>query len=48
MPFLVRKTIGGKKRIVLRWNRRTDGKPRLIKEIYIGDMDNPARMIEGP
>ena len=48
MPFLIWKTIGGKKRLVLRWNRRIDGKPRVTKEIYIGDMDNLARMIESP
>ena len=48
MPFLVWKTIGKKKRLVMRWNKRIDGKPRVIREIYIGDMDNLARMIESP
>ncbi len=48
MPFLVWKTIGGKKRLVMRWNRRVDGKPRVIKEIYIGSMENLARIIENP
>ncbi|EQD26269.1 transposase IS4 family protein [mine drainage metagenome] len=46
MPFLVWKTVGGKKRLVLRWNRRINGKPRVVKETYIGDMNNLARMIE--
>jgi transposase len=48
MPFLVWKTIAGKKRLVMRWNRRIDGKPKIIKEIYIGDMENLARMVERP
>ncbi|EQD75041.1 hypothetical protein B1B_02334 [mine drainage metagenome] len=48
MPFLVWKTIGGKRRLVMRWNRRIDGKPRVTKEIYIGDMERLARMIENP
>ena len=48
MPFLVWKTIGGKKRLVMRWNRRINGKPKVIKEIYIGSMENLARIIEKP
>jgi len=48
MPFLVWKTIGGKKRLVLRWNKRIDGKPKITKEVYIGDMENLARMIQNP
>ena len=48
MPFLVWKTIGGKKRLVMRWNKRIDGKPKIIKEVYIGDMENLARMIQNP
>ncbi len=48
MPFLVWKTIGGKRRLVMRWNRRVNGKPRVIKEIYIGSMENLARMIQNP
>ncbi len=32
----------------MRWNRRSDGKPRVIKEIYIGSMENLARIIENP
>ncbi|MHB1648154.1 MAG: IS1634 family transposase [Cuniculiplasma sp.] len=48
MPFLVWKTIGGKKRLVMRWNKRVDGKPKVVKEIYIGDMEKLARIIEHP
>ncbi len=48
MPFLVWKTIGGKKRLVMRWNKRIDGKPKIIKEVYIGDMENLARMMQSP
>ena len=48
MAFLVWKTIGGKKRLVIRWNRRVNGKPKVVKEVYIGDMENLARIIEHP
>ncbi|EQB68353.1 MAG: transposase-like protein [Thermoplasmatales archaeon Gpl] len=48
MPFLVWKTIGGKKRLVMRWNKRIDGKPKITREVYIGDMENLARMIQNP
>lgn len=48
MPFLVWKTIGGKKRLIMRWNKRINGKPKVIKEVYIGNMENLARMIENP
>jgi transposase len=47
MPFLVWKTIGGKKRLVMRWNKRINGKARITKEIYIGDMENLARIVSG-
>ena len=47
MPFLVWKTIGGKKRLVMRWNKRINGKARITKEIYIGDMENLARIVTG-
>ena len=48
MPFLVWKTIGKKKRLVIRWNKRINGKARVIKEIYIGNVENLARIIENP
>jgi len=48
MPYLTWKTIGKKKRLVLRWNKRINGKSRVVKEIYIGDMENLAKLIEQP
>ncbi|PMP74108.1 MAG: hypothetical protein C0180_05000 [Aciduliprofundum sp.] len=48
MPYLTWKNIGGKKRLVMRWNKRINGKSRVVKEIYIGSMDNLAKLIEQP
>lgn len=48
MPFLVWNTIGGKKCLVVRWNRRLNGKPRVVKEICIGSIENLAMMIQNP
>ncbi len=48
MPFLVWKTINGKRYLVMRWNGRVDGKVRVLKEVYIGDMERLASMIEDP
>jgi len=48
MPFLVWKTINGKRYLVMRWNGRVRGKVRILKEVYIGDMDRLASMIEHP
>ena len=48
MPFLVWKTINGKRYLVMRWNGRVRRKVRILKEVYIGDMDRLASMIEHP
>jgi hypothetical protein len=48
MPFLVWKTINGKQYLVMRWNGRVGGKVRVLKEVYIGDMERLASMIEDP
>ncbi len=48
MPFLVWKTINGKRYLVMRWNGRVGGKVRVLKEVYIGDMERLASMIEDP
>ena len=48
MPGLVWKSVGGKKRLVMRWKKREKGKLKIVKEIYIGDMDSLASMIENP
>ena len=48
MPGLVWKTINGKKHLVMRWKKRVNGKLKIIKEIYIGNMENLADMLENP
>ena len=48
MPGLVWKSIGGKKRLVMRWKKRINGKLKIVKEIYIGDMEGLASIIENP
>ncbi|MEM4067053.1 MAG: transposase, partial [Candidatus Micrarchaeaceae archaeon] len=48
MPFLVWKTINGRRYLVMRWNGRIGGKVRILKEVYIGDMERLASMIEDP
>jgi len=48
MPRLVWKNINGEKRLVLRWKKRIDGKLKITREIYIGDMDRLADMIGNP
>ncbi|MEM0135567.1 MAG: transposase, partial [Thermoplasmatales archaeon] len=48
MPGLVWKSIGGKKRLVMRWKKRENGKLKIMKEIYIGDMETLANIIENP
>ena len=48
MPGLVWKNINGEKRLVLKWKKRIDGKLKITKEIYIGDMDRLADTIGNP
>jgi hypothetical protein len=48
MPGLVWKSVNGEKRLVMRWKKRINGKLKITKEIYIGDMENLADMIEHP
>lgn len=48
MPGLVWKTINGKRHLVMRWKKRVNGKLKIMKEIYIGDMDRLADMLENP
>jgi len=48
MPGLVWKSVNGEKRLVMRWKKRINGKLKITKEMYIGDMDNLADMIEHP
>ena len=48
MPGLVWKSVNGERRLVLRWKKRINGKLKITKEIYIGDIDRLAHMIENP
>ena len=48
MPGIVWKSVHGKKYMVLRWKRWIDGKSRIVKEIYIGDEERLARILEDP
>jgi len=46
MPGLVWKTINGKRYLVLRWKKRINGKLKIIREVYIGDIDKLADIIQ--
>jgi len=48
MPRLSWKTINGKKYLVLSWKRRINGKLKIIREVYIGDIDKLADIIQNP
>ena len=48
MPGLVWKSVNGERRLVMRWKKRINGKLKITKEIYIGDIDRLADMIENP
>ena len=48
MPGLVWKSVNGERRFVMRWKKRINGKLKITKEIYIGDIDRLADMIENP
>mgnify|MGYP001626220844 CR=1 FL=1 len=48
MPGLVWKTINGKRYLVLRWKKRVNGKLKITREIYIGDIDKLADIIQNP
>jgi transposase len=48
MPGLVWKSINGKKYLVLRWKKRVNGKLKITREIYVGDLENLADIIQNP
>ncbi len=48
MPGLVWKTINKKKYLVIRWKKRINGKLKILKEVYVGDLDRLAEIIENP
>ena len=48
MPGLVWKRINGKKYLVLRWKKRVNGKLKITREIYIGDLENLVDIIQNP
>ena len=48
MPGIVWKSVRGKRYMVLRWKKWIDGKSRIVKEIYIGDEERLAHILENP
>jgi hypothetical protein len=48
MPGLVWKTVYGKRTLVLRWMKRINGKLKITNEIYVGDIDRIADIIQNP
>ncbi len=46
MSGTVRNTINGKKHLVMMWKKRIDEKLKMIKEIYIGNMENLANILD--
>ena len=44
MPGIVWKSVHGKKYMVLRWKKCTDGQFGVAKEIYIGNEERLAQM----
>jgi len=46
MPGLLWKRINGKRYLVLRWKKRINGKLKIIREVYIGDIDKLADIIQ--
>ena len=48
MPGLAWKGANGERRLVMRWKKRINGKLKITNEIYIGDIDRLADMIENP
>ena len=48
VPGIVWKSIHGKKYMVLRWKKWQNGQSRVVKEIYIGDAERLARILENP
>ncbi len=47
MPYLVWKHSGKNRYLVMRWKRRVNGVPTIVKEVSIGSVDNLARIVEG-
>lgn len=48
MPGLVWKSVIGEKGLVLSWKKRINGKLKITREIYMGDIDRLAGMIVKP
>ena len=47
MPYLVWKQSGKNRYLVMRWKKRINGIPAVVKEISIGNIENLARIVEG-
>ncbi|MFG1450083.1 MAG: transposase [Thermoplasmataceae archaeon] len=47
MPYLVWKHSGKNRYLVMRWKKRVNGIPTVVKEVSIGSVENLASIIEG-
>ncbi|EQD64224.1 hypothetical protein B1B_06651, partial [mine drainage metagenome] len=46
MPYLVWKHSGKNRYLVMRWKKRVNGIPTIVKEVSIGSMENLASIVE--
>ncbi|EQD26381.1 transposase IS4 family protein [mine drainage metagenome] len=47
MPYLVWKHSGKNRYLVMRWKKRLNGIPTIVKEVSIGNVENLANIVEG-
>ena len=47
LAVIASKTTGNKKRLVMGWNKRINGKSRITRGINIGNMESLARIVTG-
>jgi transposase len=46
MPNLTRKLINGRPYYYARWCQRVDGRPKIVKTLYLGSLDNIVQAVE--
>lgn len=46
MPSLTRKLISGRPYYYARWCQRVDGRPKIVKTLYLGSLDNIVQAVE--
>jgi transposase len=46
MPSLTRKLINGRPYYYARWCQRVDGRPKIVKTLYLGSLDNIVQAVE--